>query len=180
MIKDLFRINTHNKDRTPKTHMNISLQVLRLVGLKCALVRRVGKRGEQIPVYSAPVADYEKNGKKAVLDEWLCPIPIEDLRGEVFEAWYSDDISKTYGEVPPYFTVADNGNSNTISPTEVVTTPAEDEKPEVHKAVKDLKKALSLSKEMVVAVWNEVSEELKEGVKRTLSALEQAQLSDAL
>lgn len=178
-IKDLFGINTHNKDGTPKTHMNISLQVLRLVGLKCALVRRVGKRGAQIPVYSAPVADYEKNGKKAVLDEWLCPIPIEDLRGEVFEAWYADDINKTYGEVPPYFTVADNGNSNTISTTEVVTTPVEDEKPEVQKAVKDLKKALSLSKEMVVAVWNEVTEGLKEKVKSNLSALELKQLGEA-
>lgn len=130
-FRDIFGIKVFNKDGTPKTEMQIVLSILKRLGLKCAPLRKVGKRGQQVSVYSAPVPDFEKNGRNPVIDEWGCPVVIDDMREEVFKFWYSSHIAKANPPNNPYLVVSPESNNKDNTP--VVTT--EEEKPKLPQEV---------------------------------------------
>ena len=67
--------------------MGIVLLALEGFGLKSIPLRREN----EVYVYSAPKDDFEMNNGKPVLDKNGDPIPVSDLREEIFEAWFLRD-----------------------------------------------------------------------------------------
>ena len=175
--RDAFGINPFKKDGTPKTNMTIVLSILKLLGLKCARLRKVTVGDKRVYLYSAPMPDYEKNGNKAIIDEWDCPIPIMDRRDEVFDFWHKSDIARYNNQENPYLKLVKTSNSKEINND--LSDVAVD-KPEMTSRMKemvdDVRFAISLGKEHLKNFWESVEETWKENIKPFLSGVELEQL----
>jgi hypothetical protein len=75
-----------------KTPIEACQRLLAMIGFKLPLLRKQGKRGQQVRIYGTPSPNFQKDdeGKLILVDGRA--IPVSDRREEVFRAWLERDI----------------------------------------------------------------------------------------
>nr|WP_242045813.1 plasmid replication protein, CyRepA1 family [Calothrix sp. FACHB-1219] len=74
-----------------KTPMEACRRLSSVIGYKFPMLRKEGKRGNQVRIYGTPAADFQKDdeGKLILVDGRA--VPVSDRREEVFKAWVERD-----------------------------------------------------------------------------------------
>ncbi|MBD2503923.1 plasmid replication protein, CyRepA1 family [Anabaena azotica] len=73
------------------TPIEVIQRLLSLIGYKLPMLRKQGKRGNQVRIYGTPAPDFKKkdDGKLILVDGAAVPVP--DNRDDVFAAWLQRD-----------------------------------------------------------------------------------------